>query len=397
MIVGICCFGINRLVYYEPEEMESGMGADYVALVEKSDSEFIRMSRNVYAQLTDDISKKIFEARSMYALTGEVGAMTGLGAKYRNASSDIESYAEKIGSGMHVLIYGAGGAAHYLAGRFMRFGAIIDAFIEPDESKGNRDALTGIRIITEQELIDNRAIYGSSNVIISYSVKSVADETKKRLIERAGIAEENIAMGAYDWRNNSSQYFDYFEPGDNEVFVDCGCFDGGSCFRFAGWCGHRGYDHIYSFEADPANYGKCKAVLENLGKCELYPYGTAGERGKVYFESKAFEDSRIISKEEAESMDFKGVDMIETVALDEVLEGKRVTFIKMDVEGAEYEALLGAQKLIRENHPRMAISIYHKPEDYITLPNLVLEMNPDYRITFRHYGLDDLETIMYVE
>ena len=89
--------------------------------------------------------------------------------------------------------------------------------------------------------------------------------------------------------------------------------------------------------------------------------------------------------------------MIETVALDEVLAGKKITFLKMDVEGAEYDALLGAEKLIKECRPRMAISIYHKPEDIITIPDLILKMNPDYRITFRHYGLDDLETIMYVE
>ena len=80
-----------------------------------------------------------------------------------------------------------------------------------------------------------------------------------------------------------------------------------------------------------------------------------------------------------------------------MLAGKRITFIKMDIEGAEYEALLGARKLIMENRPRMAISVYHKFEDFVTLANLVLEMHPDYRVAYRHYGFDELETIMYVE
>ena len=88
---------------------------------------------------------------------------------------------------------------------------------------------------------------------------------------------------------------------------------------------------------------------------------------------------------------------IETVALDDVLAVKRITFIKMDIEGAEYEALLGARKLIMENRPRMAISVHHKFEDFVTLADLVLSMHPDYRIAFRHYGFDDLETVMYVE
>ena len=371
------------------------MGTDYVKLEIDGNNELFAMAKKVYSHLSDDISKKIFEARAMFALTGDVGSITGLAPKYRNLCSDIESYAEKLKKGEHVLIYGAGVAAHYLLGRFNCFGVFVDAFI--DEEKSGVDEKTGIKIISEQEIRENKYIYADKKVIISYSKKPVADAVRQRLIEEVGIADSNIAMGVFDWRNNSSQYFDYFQPGDGEVFVDCGCFDGGSCYRFAGWCGVKGYEHIYSFEADPANYEKCKALLEPLGKCELFPFGTGNKREKVYFFSKGFEDSRIVSKEEADKIGPDGVTMIETVALDEVLEGKKITFLKMDVEGAEYEALLGAQKLIAECHPRMAISIYHKPEDFIVLANLVLEMNPEYRITFRHYGLDELETIMYVD
>ena len=204
-------------------------------------------------------------------------------------------------------------------------------------------------------------------------------------------------MGIFDWRNNQGQYFDYFAPGENEVFVDCGCFDGATCFNFAGWCGIKGFEHIYSFEADPKNYEKSKELLAPLGKCELFPYGTSDANKKVYFASDAFETSCIISREEAEKKNFEGVTEIETVALDDVLAGKRVTFIKMDIEGAEYEALMGAKKLIMENRPRMAISVYHKFEDFVTLADLVLSIHPDYRIAYRHYGFDDLETVMYVE
>lgn len=373
------------------------MGADYVAIDVNTDIEFIKMAQNVYSHLSDETSRKIFEARCLYATTGDVGAMTGLGAKYRSLGCDIEGYAEKLQKGSHCLIYGAGVAGHYLAARFIRFGVSVDAFIEADENKTGKDETTGIRIISEKELCENKAMYADKAVVVSFSVKAVADATIKRLREDAGIAAENIVAGVYDWRNNSAQYFDFFGPGENEVFVDCGCYDGGTCYRFVGWCGQKGYEHIYSFEADPKNYEKCKALLEPLGKCELYPYGTARENEKVYFASKGFEDSSIISKEEAEKRNFEGVETIETVALDEVLKGKKITFLKMDVEGAEYDALLGAEKLIKECRPRMAISIYHKLEDFVTIPDLILKMHPDYRITFRHYGLDDLETIMYAE
>lgn len=361
------------------------------------DAGFQEMADKVYAHLTDEISKKIFEARLKYAAEKDLGYITGLESKYRNLNSDMQVYVEKIQKGAHVMIYGAGVAGHYLFGRFKGFGVNVDCFIDQDESKGPVDGQTGIKVITEKELLDNKELYGGKTVVISYPVKPVAHEVCKRLIDEIGIDEKNIIMGIFDWRNNQGQYFDYFAPGENEVFVDCGCFDGATCFNFAGWCGSKGFEHIYSFEADSKNYEKSKELLAPLGKCELFPYGTSDSNKKVYFASDAFETSCIISREEAEKKNFEGVTEIETVALDDVLAGKRVTFIKMDIEGAEYEALMGARKLIMENRPRMAISVYHKFEDFVTLADLVLSMHPDYQIAYRHYGFDDLETVMYVE
>lgn len=358
---------------------------------------FQEMADKVYAHLNDEISRKIFEARRLYASTGDLGYITGLESKYRNLNSDMQVYVEKLQKGSHCLIYGAGVAGHYLAGRFKQFGVNVDCFIDQDESKGPVDKETGIKVINEKELLENKALYGGKTVVVSYPVKPVAYEVRKRLIEDIGIDENNIRMGIFDWRNNQGQYFDYFAAGDNEVFVDCGCFDGATCFNFAGWCGHKGFDHIYAFEADKKNYEKCRETLAPLGKCDLFPFGTADANKKVYFAAEAFETSRIISWEEAEKRNFEGVEEIETRALDDVLAGKRITFIKMDIEGAEYEALLGARKLIMENRPRMAISVYHKFEDFVTLADLVLKMHPDYMIAYRHYGFDDLETVMYVE
>lgn len=376
------------------------MGVDYVTMARNSfnqNGEFIAMARNVYEHLNDEISKKIFEARTMFAMTGDLDYLMSISPEYRNLNSDIEVYARNIRKGEHVLIFGSGVAAHYLAGRFNVFGVVIDAFIEPDDSKGEVDPKTGIRVITEQDMIANKALYCDAKVVISYSKKDAADEVRRRLCSVIGIKEANISVGVFDWRNNNSQYFDYFDARENEVFVDCGCFDGGTCYRFAGWCGQKGFEHIYSFEADPKNYENCKKLLEPLQKCDLYPYGVAKESGKVHFLAKSFEDSCIVSEEDARKVNFEGVTTIETVALDEVLKGKNITYLKLDVEGAEYDALIGASNLIKECRPRMAVSVYHKPEDFVVLADLVLKMHEDYRISFRHYGLDELETIMYVE
>ena len=85
---------------------------------------------------------------------------------------------------------------------------------------------------------------------------------------------------------------------------------------------------------------------------------------------------------------------IPVTSLDAVIDGK-VTFIKMDIEGAEYEALKGAERLIREYKPKLAVSVYHKPEDIWELPGLILSFCPEYTFYLRHYSLSSEETVLY--
>ena len=86
---------------------------------------------------------------------------------------------------------------------------------------------------------------------------------------------------------------------------------------------------------------------------------------------------------------------IPVCALDEVCGDEKITFIKMDVEGSEYKALLGAEKIISCCKPKLAISIYHNPEDIWELPELILKMNPDYKFYIRHYSLAGEDTVLY--
>lgn len=88
---------------------------------------------------------------------------------------------------------------------------------------------------------------------------------------------------------------------------------------------------------------------------------------------------------------------IEVIQLDEFLKGERITFVKMDIEGAEYDALKGAAQIIKEQKPKLAISIYHTPNDIIKIPELLLELRPDYKFYIRHYSLLPNEIILYAE
>lgn len=67
----------------------------------------------------------------------------------------------------------------------------------------------------------------------------------------------------------------------------------------------------------------------------------------------------------------------------------------MDVEGAEYEALKGAAEIIKNQHPVLAISLYHKPEDVFEIPKLILDIYSGYKLYLRHYSFSRHETVLY--
>ena len=77
------------------------------------------------------------------------------------------------------------------------------------------------------------------------------------------------------------------------------------------------------------------------------------------------------------------VRQVELVTVDSLLAGRSADFIKMDLEGAEAEAIRGAQATIKKYRPSMLVAAYHRTEDLFAIPMQVLELCPDYRLTLR--------------
>ncbi|QHI72056.1 FkbM family methyltransferase [Aminipila terrae] len=87
---------------------------------------------------------------------------------------------------------------------------------------------------------------------------------------------------------------------------------------------------------------------------------------------------------------------VQAVNLDSVLEEKEdISFIKMDVEGAELEALEGAKNTIQQFKPKLAICVYHKVEHHWEIPLYIKNLNPKYKIFMRHHNLMGIETVCY--
>jgi hypothetical protein len=89
---------------------------------------------------------------------------------------------------------------------------------------------------------------------------------------------------------------------------------------------------------------------------------------------------------------------VPTITIDEaVLRTKvpRIDFIKMDIEGSELSALRGAETSIRRWCPKLAISLYHRPEDFFSIPSWIDSLGVGYRLFLDHYSIHHEETVLY--
>jgi len=349
-------------------------------------------TRQIYACLQDKISKEIFMSRINYLVTGDNSFRRNLPLKMRNLSADIIMFAEKLYNEKQkkLVVFGAGANGTDLAANLndVPFFCFIDNY-----KNGMLEQRTKLPVYSLDTYKEKYGV-NNSKFVIAVSKIDYVKEIYKQLIS-VGVTEEDIIY-IKDWRNNASQYFDVFIPHDHETFVDCGCYDGSTAFRFAGWCaeGGKSYDKIWSFEPDAASYVKCQNILKPLSNCELFPYGISDKAGTVSFLANGYENAKIIK--DANVADSR-IQQINVIKLDEILENERVTFIKMDIEGAEYDALKGAEKIIREQKPRLAISVYHHPDHIVEIPKLLLTYRDDYRFYLRHYSLLANEVILYAE
>jgi len=239
----------------------------------------------------------------------------------------------------------------------------------------------------------------SSAKVICYGSYS-----KKPLIEQ-GIPESRI----YQLANlDFYQYFDYdivpcHRTGKREVFVDAGVRDLETSRQFLDWCNGE-CERIYAFEASPKNLIDCKSILQEdsylAQKTELIGKGIYSEPTELYFydhplikgASHLMVSRKISADEEVVS---PHTSVVSCTSIDEALKGKRVTFIKFDIEGSELAGLKGASETIKTYHPILAISAYHKREDILTLPSCIKEIDSGYQLYLRCYHENLAELVLY--
>lgn len=175
------------------------------------------------------------------------------------------------------------------------------------------------------------------------------------------------------------------------VVIDGGAAEGDSADLFLGQTGPGG--SVHAFEPTPDTFARLNDFAATRPAGAVIPVNKALHRknGTVsFFEAFAMCHGNKVSEE--------GGTIVEAVALDEYadsLELDGLDLIKLDVEGGEMDALLGARLTIRRFMPKLQICLYHKPGDLWELPLFIRENYPEYRLFLGHHSPAHLETVLY--
>lgn len=173
----------------------------------------------------------------------------------------------------------------------------------------------------------------------------------------------------------------------NESFVDIGAFDGDTIKDFIKRVKGR-FDNIFSFEVNKDNFKLLKKTIDSLSnnfKIKAYNFGIWNKEADIRYTLGVSTGTAI------------GVGTARGCVkpLDRVLSRKKVTYIKMDVEGAELNALRGSKEIINSQKPKLAISVYHNFKDLWEIPLYIKKLVPDYKIYLRHHTNLHCDTVCY--
>ncbi len=204
----------------------------------------------------------------------------------------------------------------------------------------------------------------------------------------------NLKNGRYLLDNNqlvqkATQYYEFYDFRKIKTVVEGGMFDGYDVLKMIKL--FPNVEKIYSFEPFLDHYNKFwgREFIENSHKSEIIPKALWDKQQQLNFVnagcgSRPFNDKDSVQVDAISIDEFKKQYKID-----------KIDFIKLDVEGSEKNALLGALSTIKSDRPILAVSIYHSKQEMIELPILLSEICPNYTFKIGHYTYHFTETIVY--
>ncbi len=176
---------------------------------------------------------------------------------------------------------------------------------------------------------------------------------------------------------------------DHEIFVDCGAYTGDTAEQVIRR--NPAFSRIVAIEADPENFERLTKWVGTLeapvaSRISALNVAVGAKRGKLRFQAGGGEGAKLAAD---------GNVVVDCIPIDELAPAAAPTFIKMDIEGAELDALEGARRAIQAHLPILSICVYHKQNDLWRIPLFIHTLAEDYRLFLRPHDVDGWQLVCY--
>ena len=164
----------------------------------------------------------------------------------------------------------------------------------------------------------------------------------------------------------------------NEIYVDLGAYNGDTILEFLDTVNHK-YNKIIGLEPNIKNFRRLTRNTSDIQRLDIYNYASWDKNETLLFSSGAGRMSTIQNGNSVQKVkEVQGVSVDSLFSKNDTLP----TFLKMDVEGAEKNTIIGCKKIIQSGC-KLAISLYHRNEDIFALPLQIKELNPNFKLYVR--------------
>lgn len=351
------------------------------------------------------------------------------------ARRDRRAFFEKLLSSKYICLFGAGQVGQAVAYDLTEIGVAVTYFCDNNSKLWGKYINQRIKCVSIEELEKNKKevlilvttgyfsevcvqikSLGFENVYVvpQLMIRNNAfwdsvdcSSVKKKTCQLIDILEDEkskdvVNVIVHNWFDNASLYTysdiaidDQYFPDeiitllDDEVFVDAGAFDGDTILDFLSRVKNC-FERVIAYELDKSCYQRLKDSMQSVSediqkKIHLFNLGLFDENKFIQY----------IANSTSSTINLAADEEGEVVRLSDHLRGKEITFIKMDIEGAEVKALQGAKEIIKASKPKLAICVYHAPSHLWRIPLFIKSLVPEYKIYLRHHTRLEYETVCY--